>query len=91
MGTFAKVVGAVVIGALVALGMLIVWPLLVFFLGALSGWVIVTFLPFLANWLVAGLALVGLHVEAASLPLLVGTLAFFGSYFGKTAFNNKSK
>lgn len=44
-----KYIGAVVLFVLAIFGAMIVWPLAMFLFGALAGWIIVTFLPFLAG------------------------------------------
>ena len=67
------------IGILAILFALLIAPLLVFGVGALDGWFAsIT----VGGWLVAGInTLFGTAIIAQDLPLIVGTIAFIGSFF----------
>lgn len=69
----------IVIGILAILFALLIVPFLVFGVGALVGWFAsIT----IGGWLVAGInTLFGTAIIAQDLPLIVGTIAFIGSFF----------
>ena len=78
----------VFIGIFVILFTLLVAPFIVFGIGALVGmFASVT----IGSWLVAGInALFGTAIVAKDLPLIVGTIAFIGSFFhGSASKSNK--
>ena len=61
---------------------ILVYPVLMFIIGALMGWVLANVFPFAGQWLIDGASLLGIKdLSLPSLPLLTATLGFIGSYF----------
>jgi hypothetical protein len=60
-----------------------------FLVGAFFGWLIANVFTFFGVWIVSGVALFGLHITLADLPLFIATLGFIGGYFRSTSFSNK--
>ena len=58
-----------------------VWPVSSFVIGAFTGWLASSVFVFFGNWLVSGLALLGVKVALVDLPLLTATLGFIGGFF----------
>lgn len=80
MKTSTTLLGYLVILA----GLVIVSPLLsaaLFLIGAFIGWLIANVFTFFGMWIISGVALFGLHLELAQLPLFIATLSFIGSFF----------
>lgn len=70
---------AIVGAASTLLAIIFVFPLLAAILGAFSGWLLG--LTPMGGWVVSGLGLVGLHLDAGQLWLLGAALAFVSGFF----------
>lgn len=78
------------LGFLGIAAMVFVWPVVLFILGAFTGWVASSVFVFFGNWLVSGMALIGVKIALVDLPLLTATLGFIGGFF-KSSSSSKSK
>ena len=82
--------GFAVFGAVVrVVAIIVLYPALVFILGAFFGWILQNILPWAGGWLVDGAGLLGIKVQMSDLPLLTATLAFIGAYFKSTSSSKK--
>lgn len=63
-------------------------PMLSFFFGWLAGWVIRLTIGHL---FIAGLAVLGLDITLAQIPLMCGALGVIASFFKSTPIGNKDK
>lgn len=79
------------LGCLGIVALVFVWPIGAFILGAFTGWLASSVFVFFGNWLVSGLALIGIKVALVDLPLLTATLSFIGGLFQSTSTSSKSK
>jgi hypothetical protein len=68
---------------------MIVAPIFYFLMGALVGWIISVPVAFVGEWIIDGMALLGVELTLAQLPLFCGTLGFIGAYFVKTSSSKK--
>lgn len=71
--------GLAIVGSLALLiGVIIIVPFLSFVEGYFIGWLAkIT----IGGWLVKGAAALGITISKDSLPIIAGTLAFFGRFF----------
>ena len=68
-------------GAVAVIALAIALSILGFVIGAFMGWLFMAVVPFFGQWIVDGMALLGLHITMADLPLFVAILGFIGSHF----------
>ncbi len=79
-----------ILGGLALIAVIIViTPVLYFVFGAFVGWLLANVIVFAGQWLIDGMALFGMHLAFAQLPLFCGTLGFLGAYFVKSSFTTK--
>jgi hypothetical protein len=83
VGYFVLIVGVVLASPLLSAAM--------FLVGAFFGWLIANVFTFFGVWIVSGVALFGLHITLADLPLFVATLGFIGGFFRQTSTNSSKK
>lgn len=81
MGTFFKAMGLIIVTLLAAVALAVLAPLLYAVGGYFTGWVLKSVFPFAGNWIVSGVAAVGIEIAREQLPVIGALLGFVGVNF----------